>query len=233
MAKLKVRPLRQEYNTSNMSDSLVEWSVSYAIEAEDFVGGDLTNIQYLVLQAALLLTITLPQYLSPSNGNDSFTIIMGISGLCHIFVILMSTSLVAAIVMPFGSIDSHITRAQFDWIFILIQVVNYIGDLLLLVGLVISGFNSSSATESYTMLVATSVAFISALVISLYMVTFHGFRMQAHRAILFYKKYCIACGLLKPAYLAKIYGEKNENLMPLSEEAVTSNVTRAVDERVE
>lgn len=83
--KLLDRPLLLENQRKTVNDTLVELCVVYAFDGGDYISEIRENIQYVVLQAALILTITINLYVSPPDFEEENLLraFSALSGLHH------------------------------------------------------------------------------------------------------------------------------------------------------
>ena len=169
----------------------------------------------MVLQAALILTISLPQYLDPvvQNGDDydnEYSAIVGISALLHIGTIILCTILSATFSMPYNGSDNLVMRVKLDSILASVHFSNYAADILVIIAMLFAGFARDSV-DGYIQLWAIGLI---AVVVFCFVVS-QGFAitLQDVRSFLFYKKYCEPNGMLKQQYLDQIYSDKEDPLM--------------------
>jgi hypothetical protein len=100
--KLLDKPLTIADQRKTVKDTLIELCVVYAFDGADYIAEIRENIQYVVLQAALILTITINLYISPPDFEDenllrAFSALSGFAAFLHITVIIGCTISAAGI----------------------------------------------------------------------------------------------------------------------------------------
>jgi hypothetical protein len=203
--------LKREFTTEdigrNMQSTLLDYSVSYAFQGSDYIDEILTNMQYTVLQAALILTITMSFYMSPpdiksDHNKRLFSAFIGVSACTHIFVLILITILTALFYSPYCYAEAMYLRVKCKSQFILSTVLNYVANIFAIMAMLVSGFDRyvvDGAVQLYF------VGILAALVTYLIQNGKLGARNQDERVFMFYKKYCDPNGELKDEYLEKIY----------------------------
>ena len=92
------KPLTLEILKKSFQDTLHELCVIYAFDGVDYIGEIRENIQYVVLQAALILTITIGLYVSPPDFEDenllrAFSSLSGFAGNTIVIFIVNTTTI--------------------------------------------------------------------------------------------------------------------------------------------
>jgi hypothetical protein len=164
------------------------------------------------LQAALILTISLPQYLDPvvQNGDDydnEYSAIVGISALLHVGTIILCTILSATFSMPYNGSDNLVMRVKLDGMLVVANIANYAAAILVIIAMLFAGFARDS-TDGYVQLWA--IPLIMAVIYCFIVSQQFAIKLQDVRSFLFYKKYCEPNGMLKQQYLDQIYNEEED-----------------------
>ena len=131
------KPLTLEDQQKSFNDTLHELCVVYAFDGGDYIGEVRENIQYVVLQAALILTITIGLYVSPPDFEDenllrAFSALSGFAAFSHVIVIIGSTISAAILNMGFGPIDTFLIYKSNRSSIAIVFVLNYIAGIVLL-----------------------------------------------------------------------------------------------------
>lgn len=192
----------------NMRYSVLYFSTCHAFQGSEYVGDILTNMQYTVLQAALILTITVTLYISPPTIDQErlqilFSALVGFSALCHLGTIISCTILCAVFNGAMTEVDTTIMFIQNHRIYAFVTTFNYIANIAALTSMVVAGF-SRTHTEGYIQL-AYSIVFVIVLILIGLRSGLRIVKNQDTRAFRFYKQYCDADGQLKDQYLELIY----------------------------
>ena len=207
-----VRPFLTEEvkNENQFQDTIVDYSMSYAFEGKEYISEIQTAMQYSVLQAALILTISLPQYLDPAVTTDGslgtiYSFFVGFSAIFHIMTIIFCTIFSGSLNMAYNGVDALVIRVKRNDAFVLIQILNYFADTAILLAMMIAGFDREYL-DGYLQLYAIPVV----IFIIFFFVKFHflACKIQNVRSMMFYKKYCSPDGSLRPDVLEFIYTKK-------------------------
>ena len=89
------------------------------------------NVQYTVLQAALILTITANLYINPpitfdsESRNDAFSSICGLAAFTHLFCIVNCTIVSGVLNMAYTAVDKMITYHSIRSVLITYLTVTY------------------------------------------------------------------------------------------------------------
>jgi hypothetical protein len=210
------KPLERRYDENdvgkNIQFSILDWSTCHALQGEDYIAEIQMNMQYTVLQSALILTISMPLYIDPpsfeSNTNaHAFSAVIGIAAFCQLVCIIGCTISSALLNRPFTASDTMMARVGIQPMLVVVTVVNYIANLMTVVAMFVAGF-ARSDEDGYVQLYA--IVMILGLFVLFIMIDGKGSDLQDLRALRFYQKYCDDNGRLKREYLLRIYGEKDE-----------------------
>ena len=202
----KLTVLKSAYNLSNLQSSIVDFSVCFALQGSKYIDEIQMNMQYTVLQAALILTITIPLYVSPPDLSSEtyarfFSFFIGFSACLHLYTIIGITILSALFNRPYTESDTILVRIENNLQYVLITVCNYISVIACIIAVLIAGYDRSyfdGGIQSYV------VVLVLVLFYSYIKSSKHGDSYQDHRVYAFYKKYCMHDGSLKQEYIAII-----------------------------
>lgn len=188
--------------------SILYFATCHAYQGGEYVGDILTNMQYTVLQAALILTITVTLYISPpamesENFQVIFSAMVGFSSLCHLGTIISCTILCAVFNAAMTEVDTTIMFIENHRIYASVTTFNYIAIIAALASMLVAGF-SRTYKEGYIQLMY-SIVMIVALVGIGFRSGYRIYKSQDIRAYRFYKQYCDPDGQLKDEYLDVIY----------------------------
>jgi hypothetical protein len=191
--------------------SLIDWAVCYALSGEEYFNEIATTINFTVLHAALLLTISMPNFISPPDFEYErlghyYMFTMGLSAMTHLTCILCSTIYISNLTRPYRGSDSMLMRMDDNIMFIAI-VCDYLGVISLAIGMVMAGCNSSYS-DGYVHMYY--LAAISLMIVLFWAYSGHVIlEMQADNCVAFRNQYLDEDGQLKDEYLYKIYGPKD------------------------
>ena len=202
--KNRITSLKSAYNYSNLQGSIVDYSVCFALQGSKYMDEMQMNMQYTVLQAALILTITIPLYVSPPELNSEhmlrwFSFFIGFSACLHLYTIIGITILSALFNRPYTEADTILVRIDNNTFYVIITVCNYVSVVSCIVAVLIAGFDRSYFDGG-----------IQSYVIVLILILFYGYvksskqgdYYQDYRVHSFYKHYCLHDGSLKQEYVA-------------------------------
>eukprot|EP01038_Epipyxis_sp_PR26KG_P005822 gene5822-8028_t len=198
----------------NIQNSLIDFSVSHAIQGSTYIDEIQTVMQYLVLQSALILTIDMPLYISPpdfknENIGHIFSAVVGFAAISFLACIIACTILSGSLNMVYSAVDGMIMRVKMKVTLVLVNVVNYLAIIATIAAMLLAGFDRSYL-DGYVQLYGIVV------VIGLFYLYYIfpasvGTHMQDVRAFMFYKKYCQTSGELKEEYLKKVFAIDEPN----------------------
>jgi len=187
---------------------LIDRCVCHAIEGVVHISEIQINVQYTVLQAALILTITANLYITLPVSFDqesmavAFSCICGIAAFTHLLCIVNCTILVGILNMAYSDVDKmiayHKTQKSLQFTFAL----NYIAVISTVVVMLIAGYNRSSADNAVQIYAVLIVIY---LIISFIRKGRSAEVLQDERALRFYQKYCDMSGELKNEYLKLLH----------------------------
>lgn len=171
----------------------VDFAVCHAIQGSGYIDEIQDNNNYLVLQAALILTITMPSFINPPDFEDSqtehfFSACMGIAAFTHLFVIIGATIFAAILNSPFTASDTMVARIQSQILLVTIQVMNYIANILFIIAALTAGFNRSDIDGGIQLIVCG--LYLCGLLFLFVKAKGDNAKFQDSRVYLFYKKYC-------------------------------------------
>jgi len=208
------KPLTRRYDekdlNKNIQFTIIDWCTCHALQGEDYINEIQMNMQYNVLQSALILTISMPLYISPPDFGDdttahAFSAVVGGAAFCQLGSIIGCTIASALLNRPFTGVDTMIARIEAQTLLVLDTVINYIGNLMTVSAMFIAGF-------ARTFLDGAVQLFAVVMIISLFYIFIRsdqrGSGLQDIRILQFYTKYCDDNGRLKREYLLRIYAPK-------------------------
>lgn len=195
---------------SKIQDSLVDYSVAYALSGSEYTNRIMINLQYTVLQAALILTITLTLFIDFPNVNDvndarAFSAIIGFSASSHLTVLIGSTICTAIINSAYSETDAVVARVEAKNLLVVVTLFNYIANISAIVAMYIIAFDRDIVDGSVQLYMVVVILIIIWMFLSLVK---RGVNYQDTRSFAFYSKYCDNNGELKDEYLRLIYGSK-------------------------
>ena len=184
----------------------IDWAVCYALQGGEYINEIMNILNYTVLHAALLLTITLPAYIDPpdfrsSNMSHLFMALAGISSMTNLLSILSATVFVSVLGRPYGNVDTFMARLD-DTLFAVAIAFDYIGVLTLLAATLVAGFNRTYL-DGYMQLY--SIAIVLFIIVAWIYTALRGNTAQLERVMAFKTRYCDADGQLKDECLNIIY----------------------------
>lgn len=204
----------EDITGNGLLDGIIDFSVCYGLQGQTYVDEAQMNLQYVVLQAALVLTITYTYYIEPDlsneNLNHAFSFVMGLSAIFHIAVIVVATVTTGCYNMAYTELDTAVMKVTIDHkqgLTSVINVLNYVALIAAIVGMLLAGFDRSDL-DGYLQLYA--IAVILALLVFFIKMLGTGATIQNYRAYLFYKKYCQPDGQLKQKYLDTLMQDDEE-----------------------
>ena len=164
------------------------------------------NFQYTVLQAALILTITIPLFVSPpdlstDNNERAFSFFIGFSASLHLYTIIGITIMSALFNRPYTEADTVLVRIQNHFLLVLVNISNYISVICCVVAVLIAGFDRSYFDGGIQ---TPIVALILSLFYTFIKSSKQGDHYQDQRVYLLFKKYCLHDGRLKSEYISSL-----------------------------
>ena len=196
----------------NIQETILEWSCLYGLEGDGYVKELHTNVQYIVLQAALILTITFGLFVNmPEFSDDSmaraFSALIGFSVIAHFGCVIASTVLVGYINRAPSDPSAFLAFLDMAPMFVVINISNYISDICAILGLILLGYDRNLIDGIIvTVFAGLMVFFIVQFVLTNWP---NMSRKQDTEYLNFYRKYCDKNGELKDKYLDMIYGDGN------------------------
>ena len=182
----------KELTESNIGNgiqfSIIDFSVSYALQGKSYMESMQNNISYTVLQAALVLTITIPLYINPPVLQSTlnlriFSFLMGFASFNLLSCVISCYMLSATYNMPFLTV---------------VVVTNYLAIISTIAGALVAGFDRSLFDGWIHIYI---VVVLALLLYYAYTGERHAAKLQDEKALAFYQKYCDANGELKDKYL--------------------------------
>ena len=203
------KPLSESDVGKSITDSILDVCVVHALEGDKYIDQIRENVQYTVLQAALIVTITVPLYVNPppfesDNLEHAFSAVIGFAAFSHLGCIIGCTITCALLNSAYSAVDTLVVykdnRPHIAFIFLL----NYIAILSTMAAVLIAGFNRSNV-DGFVQLY--SIAIVAALVRYINSSYTTSANDSDRRCLKFYQKYCDSNGELKDEYLRMIYGD--------------------------
>eukprot|EP01033_Poteriospumella_lacustris_P012313 gene12313-8805_t len=197
-----------------VQNTIVDYSTAYALLGVRHVERIQMNMQYTVLQSALILTISMPLYIQlpdvfpDPDYRNIFSAIIGFAAFQQLIVIIGCTIISGLLNRPYAYCDGTMARVMVSVLLAVVTVVNYIGSVSTLVAMLVAGFARKfidGAVQLYVTVVVTHVIWLFA------QTNAFGVRLQDARSIAFYQKYCEPeTGRLKEQYLKVVYAPDDE-----------------------
>ena len=189
---------KSQFDMSNVQGSIIDYSVCFALQGEKYMEEIQMNFQYTVLQAALILTITIPLYIGPPELSSDhnlriFSFFVGFSAFLHLFVIIGITILAGLFNRPYTEADTVLVRIENNNLFVLLTTCNYISILAFVVAVLIAGFDRSTVDGVLQCYIIVLVLYLFYAFIKS---SSRGDTYQDQRVLAFYKKYCTNDGSL-------------------------------------
>lgn len=216
VSKKVLPPLSRRYTEKdvgkNIQGTIIDWSVCHALQGSTYIEETQVNMQYTVLQSALILTISMPLYISPPDFNNEDTIhifsaVVGGAAFCQLVVIISCTIMAALLNRPFSSADSMVVRVEAHTLYVTTFVMNYIANCATVSAMYVAGFDRSFEDGAIQLYGLVFVIIVFALFLR---TDFRGKGLQDKRALLFYEKYCEENGRLKKEFLRRLYCKKKD-----------------------
>jgi hypothetical protein len=203
------KPLELTDIGKNIQDSLVDYCCAFAMLGERHVERIQTNIQYTVLQSALILTIStslyiqLPDIFQSDYMKTAFSAICGFAAFQQLIVIIGCTIISSLLNRPYAYCDGTLARVKAFSLLIIVTIVNYVANLATMIAMLVAGF-ARSVTDGAIQLY--SVVLVVAIIHMFVNLNGLGERYQDTRALRFYLQYCDPMtGRLKEEYLKVVY----------------------------
>lgn len=205
------KPITSADVGKTIQDSLVDFCVSHALQGNTYIEEIQMNLQYTVLQSALILTISMPLYIetpdfNATNITRAFSAIIGLAAFCQLAVIIGCTIVSALLNRPYTPADTMVARVQSNSLMIFVNVVNYVANFATMAAMLIAGFDRAKVDGAVQMYVGFLIFFLSFIA---WKATQKGADFQDRRVLAFYEKYCDVSGRLKTEYLARVYNNTN------------------------
>lgn len=140
-------PLEKPLTTPRgFQPTVVGWAVMYAIQGKDCVGNRLASMQWTALVSSLLLTISIPFYVSPPSFNNDdtshiFSALIGFSAFSHITVILGLQVMETFLQRPCTEADLMLARYDSIGYDMGLNILMVIACLLFLAAVMVAGFD--------------------------------------------------------------------------------------------
>jgi hypothetical protein len=209
----KYQPLNREFTEAdigkNIQGTIVDWSVNQALNGTDAVADMSSNLEYTVLQAALILTITIPLYInvpefSRENYTRAFSAVVGFSAFCHVLVLLACTIQTFIFSRTYTEADAFMQRIECNSLIIIAVFMNYVALAGALVATFIAGFGRAYIDGLVQLYSVAFFIYVAYVFISAVRRTGHN---QDIRIFRFYRKYCDIDGQLKDQYIEMLRNE--------------------------
>lgn len=196
-------------------NSTIDWCVCYALSGNDYILEIQNFVNYTVLHASLLLTISFPAYIDPPEFESlylkqHFMFFCGASIVSHITSVLVCTIYFTNLNRAYRASDAMTTRID-DLMMKLGIFFDYLGIICLLICFYFVGANYSYAA-SYTHLFYSGVITFGIVVAFAH----YGFKLdgdQQHVAEVFKEKYCDEFGYLSKESLYMLHGPSDVSEM--------------------
>jgi hypothetical protein len=203
------RKLTEADINKNIQDSILDYCVSHAFQGESYIAEIQMNMQYTVLQSALILTISMPLFINPPIFEDEgighlFSGVIGGAAFSQLSTIIGTTILSGLLNRPYTPVDGMVCRIESRGLYVGTTVINYISMLLTMSSMFIAGFERS-LLDGYVQLYGGVM--VIAIVITFILALGKGSEYQDKRALVFYQKYCDDDGSLKSEYIQLIEKE--------------------------
>ena len=135
--------------TDSLDNATVGWSVCYALKGDDFIAGHKEQLNYVLLQAALVVTMVAPVFLAPPTFQQTdgepphpmyywWIAITGLSTVSLLACIVASALFNRILFRPYTHLDSFLAFVDNRKLYGAINVFNYAGVFALLVALILS-----------------------------------------------------------------------------------------------
>ena len=192
----------------NIQSTSMDFAVCYAIQGNDYVNATFTNVQYTVLQAALILTITFPLFINPfelssDDSNRAFSALIGFSAVSHIGCIIALTIIVSYVNRAYTATEHFVQLLTVRPIFVISIILNYLADCAAMACLMLVGMDRSNIDGG--IIISMGIFMSLSLLIVFSYIFANGSLHQDERVFMFYQKYCESNGELKKEYITKIY----------------------------
>jgi hypothetical protein len=200
---------------TNLQPTILSWSVMYAIQGEKCVANRIASMQWAALVSSLLLTISVPLYITPpalsSDDMDRvFSALIGASAFSHMSVILGLMIEETYLQRPNTQADLMLARYDSIGYDMALNVLMIFAILFFVAAMLLAGFDREFIDGIIHIYVGVVVIVLVYILIRGTGVA--GDKYQDTRALQFYKVYCQKNGRLKPDYLKRVYKERS--IMP-------------------
>lgn len=212
-----LKPLTKPFTKDDIGriqGTILDFSCAYALQGDSYITEIQSNLQYTVLQSALILTISMPLYISPPEIDSVVTThvfsgLIGLAAFSHIIVIVALTILSALLNRPYAASDVVVMRVKSNIHMTLAVILNYVADIASIIAMFVAGFSRSKLDG----LVQLYAVLLFVLVLVLFLTSMKlGDQFQDMRTLKFFQKYCDITGSLRPEYLVMIYESDKEEL---------------------
>jgi hypothetical protein len=197
------RELTEDDVGKNLQSTILDWSVNQALQGKEAIEEMNMNLSYTVLQAALILTITIPLYInvpefSSDNITRAFSAVVGFSAFSHVLVLIGCTIQTFIFSRPYSDADTYMQRIECNGLIIFIVAMNYIALFSGLVATLLAGFGRAFVDGVVQLYMIGFLGYVIAVFVNAVQRTGHN---QDIRILRFYKKYCDIDGQLKDEYI--------------------------------
>lgn len=188
----------------------LDWCVAHALNGDsgsNYIGEIQQQLNYVILQAALLLTITGPEFISPPSFASSymthtFSGIMGFSAFLYLTTIILATTMSNYINKPYVPSLTMLARIEANNYIKLMSLMLYTASTAFVVAFLLVAYERSPI-DFYAQLYVIAIIIFLACVI--YQNVVAGLELQRESVWQFYERFCDADGRLMQKYLDSIY----------------------------
>lgn len=210
------RPFTEDDIGKSIQSSIVDFSTAHALQGTGYIEEMQMNLQYTVLQSALVLTISMPLYIEPPDfpRDDQlrvFSAIIGLAAFMQLVTIIGCTIISALFNRAYSAADAMVARVKAHFILVQVNVWNYLANFATIVAMLVAGFSRSLLDGAIHLYVGLLVILLALMFVGS---TKHGDVLQDVRAYQFYKGYCDPhTGRLKDDYLKRIYAKRQQRIV--------------------
>lgn len=209
------RPLTENDIGKNIQNTVVDYSTAYALQGSDYIDEMQMNLQYTVLQSALVLTISMPLYIDPPDFSREFHLrifsaVIGLAAFMQLITIIGCTIVSALFNRAYTGSDAMVARVKAGPTIINVNIWNYLANFATIAAMLIAGFSRSTLDGA----VHLYVGLLAMILIAMFIGSMsEGNRLQDVRSYQFYAQYCDPnTGRLKEEYLKRIYAKRKQSL---------------------
>lgn len=213
-AKLK-RPFTEADVGKELQDTIVDFSTAFALQGSDYIGEIQMNLQYTVLQSALILTISMPLYIEPPEfASESrlriFSAVMGLAAFLQLITIIGCTIVSSFFNRAYADSDAMVSRVKANSILFQVNIWNYMASFATIAAMLIAGFSRSRIDG----VIHLYIGVLAIVLIIMFVGSMKaGALLQDVRAFQFYQQYCDPeTGRLKDEYLKQVYAKRHRRL---------------------